>query len=855
MHPHLLVHYGIVLFGGLLTVLPPLTAAEAEDIKIQLPASDLTTSRKAFVVTVTIPEALGGEATATMELRRAEPGLATASVLRFTEPLPPVAGPGARTYQVNLSAAPLAEGEYSGTLTVAVGEVKQATDFTMFRMPEGRPRDFPIGIYAVPFAFNRDPETKLRVPDKEQQLRLIREMRAAGLNTIQQHMQGIGEYSWTMDQAARAGMRFMPSTNTSAAAPLDADTNAVWANGELVALPEWKRHCFFTPKVREAAAADFIRCVREYVDHPAFSGMIYYGDDMVMPTKQAEGPTLLTCYCPRCREAFKALTGQEPPVTYEPKSGVVPADDLLLQWMRFRCGEVYGGFHREMEKAKNTVDPSVAIGPIHGWSEQPFVRLEVGTYPPLSQTTTAVSSYTYPDLRSPRMDFISQYEIARMGNRAKDVWMLGQLTFDGVSPAWHIYQNYWNMIAAGYKMIGYFAWIGLDMEGMRAHGGYQNPPLTEEQLDELERHVKEGINALTRCNRHAQWILPTAGLWSPADSRNAVLYSFTTEAFDILPENRGKQHQEAITLFLREALRQHVPMKAICEEEIRAGMLQNLDALCLYDARALPDDVVKIVEDWAAQGGKLYVHDEARLKPKGAQPASVETMVRLIGDRTRCPARFDNRDIVLRELQAGDARYYLFVNNYADRYWGLPHYYGTPERNYQNYALVANEPARATVNFAEPGRYLFDMVTGEAAGNTGSPLNLELEPSWGKALVALPVPHATLRVTGVGTMRQGGEARYRLEIVGPDNQPVRGAFTVRVEVRTPSGRESRYSCYFGLKDGAGEFRLPLGINDETGTWTLTFEGGFPRARATQRLAVTAGRPLPVLLTAEALPTA
>ena len=36
--------------------------------------------------------------------------------------------------------------------------------------------------------------------------------------------------------------------------------------------PEWKRHCMYTEKVREGSSDLFAELMKEYVDHPAFSG-------------------------------------------------------------------------------------------------------------------------------------------------------------------------------------------------------------------------------------------------------------------------------------------------------------------------------------------------------------------------------------------------------------------------------------------------------------------------------------------------------------------------------------------------------------------------------------------------------
>ena len=838
---------------GMLTLVFALFAAcgvmAGEALQITLPDSDLVTSKKPFVVSVVMPESLANaKSVATVELRRAEQGLERAPTVSASVELAPVKAEGTASRGIALDATGLAEGEYAGTVTVSCGDARQSTAFTMFRMPEGRPVDFPYGNYSFYLRSKQDPVTGRRVPDRDHQKLALRDQRMGGINVICQHMNGMGNYNWLMDQAAREGIWFMPSANVLGH-DLEAKEDVVVVHSDGKPAGRWLRHCMFTPKVRQKSVEKFAAAIREFRTHPAFSGMVYYGDDLCMPVKRAGGKTLLSCYCARCTEAFKALTGAEPPTDCERTSGVVPANNIFLQWMRFRCGEVYGGYLREMEKTKNAVDPSVAIGPIHGWSEAPFTRLDAGIYPPLQQTTTAVSSYVYPNLRSPRMDLISQYEVGTMGNRNKDVWMLGQISMDAACPPWRIYQNYWNMIAAGYKFIAYFSWGGFDTVNWEAQiTGKWMPDITQADWVNVRRHIERAKEALRRCAAHKDWILPTAGLWSLSDTRNAVLYSFTTEAFDVWPENRGKKHMEEITLFYRESLRQHVPMKIICEEEIGAGMLGELNTLCLYDVRALPDDVAKAIEAWAEKGGKLFVHNEGSLKPRGAVSMSMETMIAVAGDRTPF-LRMDNRDITVREHSSGDARYYVFINNFTDRYWGIVHHYGRPGKNFRDLELVRNEPAETTVRFPEKDGFLFDMSTGEFVGSTNDPLHIALEPSWGRALVALPAKTARLTLTGPGTLEQGQQATYALDVLDATGKRVKAAFTVKAEITTPSGRSSRYSCAFGIAGGTGELSLPIGANDETGNWTLTFEGGFPRTKVSRKLSVTQGAPINGILTA------
>ena len=521
----------LALAFALFTCIPAL-AEDAIPITITPPASDLVTSAKPFAISVTMPEALADAGpSSAVELRRAEPGLEKDKPIAASVRLTPVKADGKAACIVTLDASKLAEGEYAGTITVAAGNAKQSAPFTMFRMPEGRPKDFPYGTYAVRFHSAPDPVTKKQVPDKAQQHETFREMQAAGINLIQQHMNGLESYTWTMDQAARYGMWFQPSTNVLGHG-LEQKEDILAVPGDGKTTDSWLKVCMFTPKVRE-------KSVEKY------------------------------------------------------------------------------------------------------------------------------------------------------------------------------------------------------------------------------------------------------------------------------------------------------------QEAIRGGILEQIDALCLYDVRALPDDVNKLLEDWAAKGGKLYVHNEGSLKPKGSVSMSMETMIAVIGDNTPRPL-FDNRDITVRELASGDARYYVFINNYTDRYWGLVHHYGKPGNNYRDLELVRNKPASTTVTFPEKDRWLFDMSTGEALGSTNDAFGLDLEPSWGRAIIALPVKAAKLNIAGPDAVKQGETATWAVKVLGSKDEPVPGAFTVKATIITPSGRTSRYSCPLGIQNGAGELRLPIGANDEPGTWRLTFEGGFPRTKVTRKLKVRAG---------------
>jgi len=807
----------IVMFAAGAALFLGGTACAEDAMKITLPESDLVTSAKPFTVLVELPEGAAGEAVrAEVVLQRTEPGL-DAAALPAEVTLP--AGGAVRRLVIN--AASLAEGEYAGKVTVGLGNAKHEAAFTMFRMPEGRPRQFPFGIYAPLFP-----------KEREGQQQRLDEMHAAGINLVQDHMALMGRNNWIYDRAARLGMQFMPSCNSIGwrFREQPQEMKARLSNGEN---PRWPWACINNPTIREKASEAFAQFLKEYVRHPSFSGMVYYGDDLTLPVKHAGGKTAIACYCDYCVAQFKALTGLEPPRpdTCEKRSGIIPADDPLLQWMRYRCGTMHGGFIAEMRKAKDSVDPAIKLGLIHGWSEQPFVNIAAGIYCPLSHAAAdVVSSYCYPNLRSPRMDLITEYEIAKMGNRDKQVWMLGIIGMNHtVWPDWQIHQNYWNMLAAGYRLISFFSWN--DIVRAAEKGGTQQ--------------AREAVEALTVCGKHKDWLLPVAAFWKVPPARNALLFSFTTEACNVMPEFRGREHLEDVTLAYRESLRRHTPMEIICEEEIRDGILERFDTLCLYAVQAIPDDVHAAIETWAAKGGKVYL-DRCNFSVKGGLPCSLETMMSIVRDRTRRPVVVSSPHVTSRELVAGDGHYFIFINNFTDQYWAIPFDYGNPQVNYDRCRLVRNEPVEATAVFQDTTRWLFDMSSGEMLGRSDKPLLLKLAPAWGLAVAALPADRAVLNIEGRDTAKTGDTAKFRIRIADARGQVIRAAFALRANVATPSGRTSRYSCFFGIENGEGSFVLPIGANDETGDWTLAFEGGFPRRKVTKVLRVTPGEPIRAL---------
>ena len=789
------------------------------------PLSDLASPLLPYVLVVVLHGPLTEPVTVTVSLRQADGG--TVATQQLAAPVPP-------DRRLRLCLSPhLEPGDYTGE--VRIGGHDTVGRFAFHQLPESTPPDIPFGIYAYP------------VPsDPAKQDAMLSEFRAAGIDTITGHLNELrAADSAFYDRAGRHGLRFRPSMRYWRAE--DSREERQKANAPVLLGEREARHgiCLSRPDLRQYAAENVVSFLESYRRHPAFAGSVYFGDDLFLPTTLMEGHAFIGCYCDVCREAYRAATSEEPPTATEARVGAVSEDDPWLRWQRHRCDRQYADFLCAIEAAKDRVDPAIVIGPCHGPPDNPFNQLATGLYGPRTQVMGAVSSYAYTFLRSPASDFIVHYELGRMGNRQKPVWMLGFLEGDRtMAPAWHVQQSYWNMLAAGYQTVSFFSWWGL-------------PKLRESDSADVRRRVEEAVAALTRCGQHKEWIFPVAANWQRPEARCAQLYSLTTEAFDLAPQFRHHLHLRRIADFYRLALARQVPLDLIAEEEVLDGILDNYDIVSLHDVRALRGDVLVRLAEFAATPGKqvfvdrdlLYPdgwHPRARVTIRGALELSPAGMVELMaphaGPRPICA----NPDATLRRFTAGAIDYLVVANNYPDRVTGMPYNYGDPQVNYDHAALVPNEAIHATVAFPEPGRWLFDAAIGEALGSTDEPLDLDLEPAWGRVIAILPAAEAVLGVSVPETVVAGDAATIRLTLTDDRAQPLAGALTVELTLVTPDGeRRSRMTA---LADGAAAITWRFGLNARPGTWQVEASGGFPRRTVRANLQVTMPRE-PVWVTA------
>jgi hypothetical protein len=789
------------------------------------PASDVVAADHPWAATLDLPP--GTSCSLTLQLAAADgPAFAVSAIAES------VADGGGQLALV-LDVSALKAGAYGGQLLVDGCGEQTRFPVAFYRLPE-TPAPFPFGIYAVPI-----PETPAAQETTLQQLR------AAGINLICQHLSGMGETTPFFDRAARYGIRFCPSDNLRLRdfpdAPDDWMAQIIGAEPDALGNFPWsdtQALCRHHPEVRAAAAEGLRTNLAAYQAHAAFSGLMYYGDDLFLRSSFSEGHTRLSCHCDYCRRVYAEETGAEPPITTEAARGVVAPDHPWLHWLRHRCEQQFGGLVRAIEDVRADVAPDVQLGLCHGWPDNPFVSIGTGIYGPTTQPMPVVSSYCYPFLRSPAQDFICHYEIGRMGNRTKDLWMLGVFGADRTMvPTWQVTQNYWNMLAAGYRFIAFFSWH--DYAGVMA----------ADQPAEHER-AAAALAALTRCGEQNAWLLPLAAHWRPAPARAAALYSFTTEAFDIAPHHQGNRHSKAVCAFYREGLRQRVPLDVLCEEEVLAGIAADYEVICLHDVRALRADVQQALADFIAADGTVFCdpdplymdawHPQAKVEIAGAVELAASSMVQALADRWPSAISVDSDDVTVRQQCAGAVDYWILVNNMPDRYWGMPYTYGDPERNHRHADLVRSGPIRTTVDIRrDGGGQLYDAVTGEHLGNTGEPLTLSLPAAWGRVIAVLP-DEARLVLAAPETAVLGDRVSCELVMRNAAGEPVAGVFAVQMAVAEEGGAANAHSGPVSVVDGRARFALPLAANDMPGAWQITATGGFPRRSVTHQLRVAPG---------------
>jgi len=574
------------------------------------------------------------------------------------------------------------------------------------------------------------------------------------------------------------------------------ETRMILSDGKEVGIITKHELCFNHPLVQKQA----LRRLREQLgavkEHPAFSKYFFFDDDVFLYHKRGA----ISCYCQTCTEKFKKKTGLEPPKSNDRserygRSGIIPENDPWLLWMKFRCFDTYGNYHKILEEEKNKIDPEIKMGPVHGLAQFPFFNLASGLYPPSDLgPLSLLSSYFYPSLFRQLKDCIYHSDLAFMGNRkGKELFIVAQAFArnyivpkekgtilkgqgeSGAAPDWFIRNQFYSWLAGGAKGIIYFSYPAL--KGPYGLEAYQEM----KSLGKIAKRYGPLFKNLER-----------------APKEIAILVSFiNNNCFD---KPRGG--------FYRTLLRAHLPVETICDEEIEGGRLSLYKVLVLERINYLTEKIYQRIEKYIKKGGVVIIDRDSELNIPGAILARTpEELIQKVRKVVKPEIAIDSPDIIVRTFKGEGVTYLWLVNYFTDRWVIGSSLYNT---------LVKPAAITGTLKLSERF-YLYDVLKSkELSPEKIDNYKITIEPAGGTLLALYQERIGDIELKYRKEVRRGEKLSLQIKLFGVNS----GLQPLEIKIIEPEGRVSEYSTVAVAKKGTLNLEYLLAENDKTGNWKV-----------------------------------
>ncbi len=140
--------------------------------------------------------------------------------------------------------------------------------------------------------------------------------------------------------------------------------------------------------------------------------------------------------------------------------------------------------------------------------------------------------------------------------------------------------------------------------------------------------------------------------------------------------------------------------------------------------------------------------------------------------------------------------------------------------------LERGVPIRAQIVLRDTPGALYDalerrQLTLLAPADGGSSTELEIEPGWGKLLVAAAEPMGRAEVSASDTPSTGGPVEVRVQAKYASGRNVNGVVPLRVDVLSPDGDINDYSRFTATgPDGSWSTSVPIADNEPPGEWVV-----------------------------------
>jgi len=540
------------------------------------------------------------------------------------------------------------------------------------------------------------------------------------------------------------------------------------------------------------------------------------------------------CYCAVCAESFRAEYGLAPP-----KGDADPR--ALATWHRFRNRSLgrWGQFYAHAIRRHL---PGAVFDPSSCLLQHPLLgnfALGAGYLRDFSECADAAGTWGF--VNHP------EYPLLHAANHLAHLYAM--LRPRGGGP-----------LILGHQMFPPW-WGDLSLKRLRKQSylalGYGVRGVSYYPLDELI-WVRPYLDEVKRLNAFYEKYGPLFVKVQRVQPRVAVLYSFTDMA--------SRRHAD---LTARSAVAGYMalvhagfPADIVYEEDVLEDRIEPYQALFLFEARQLPDEVMAKLARHIQRGKRVWVDSETKVSIPGARPLGVcfaevlkdpqaagvglwvltdktvsAAYERLLGRLDEAcaierPLVTDHRAVLPFCLTSGKGAYLLLVNQDDD----------------------TGHRVTVRVNAGHELTCAFDLSSGERIPceplPSGAQFKTDIAPGHGRYLVALPDTPTHLTVLAE---RAGDEVALRTELRGVGGAPVSAALPLRISVRDPRGHErTEYGGYRAAENGRCLEKFQLAANDPEGTWVVCVEdlltGKTARARfvlgALEQSATEPAAPLP-----------
>jgi len=532
----------------------------------------------------------------------------------------------------------------------------------------------------------------------------------------------------------------------------------------------------------------------------SFRGFSCFDDYAFSPIRK--GDTMLwTCYCEHCRKAYRDRYGEEPPQLDGMKwtSPVVPDDDPALRFIVNRC-KILGDYVANYEAAKASVDPSLEIGMMMMRN----VGVGYGQWPPYHFRPASVfSMYDYVSCSSIMMGYWTLYELGMMGNRNKKSWMLCEAKDVSRSvlekrevpvPAWVVRSEFWNLLAAGFRVISLFSY---------GRGDIFRGTATCEEIKRIGAVAKRAGPLFAEVH--------------PKPAKAAIFASFPDfvqpDAPIVWPQAKAKIEKLHLKMLIS-----HIPAEIVSDDEAREGYLGRYDAVVVPNIAYIRQSALDALVQYRKSGGRLLIDDRSAVDIPGAERLPEEGLVTeaAVSTARYFSANTASENVVFREFEVPGGALFVLVNSQAEVSGQLA------RCRWGRLALVQVEPVKCRFALARRNLACYDLLAGRLLPqDADGSVPISLEPAGGLILACYEHPvECVIMSAGRESARRGEALSVHAEVQAGGKRSG-GLHLLDVRVFQPDGTLNReYSKIVLARRGAAVMELEMAVNDQLGTWKI-----------------------------------